>query len=143
MEKMEIIQYFQSALQENVALPVAAMLALVSLIKNSTATTWMELEKELRSGIAMLHNLSDLGGRTKISLGSGCDLFMKYVTRAFLLENTVSFSFFIISSSSLSTISSPTLNKTYSKFSFFFFLFIYSYFLIYFLFYFQLGFCNL
>jgi hypothetical protein len=27
---------------------------------------------------------SDLGGRTSISLGSGCDLFMKYVNRAFL-----------------------------------------------------------
>jgi translation initiation factor eIF-2B subunit alpha len=30
--------------------------------------------------------IQDLGGRTKISLGSGCDLFMKYVTRAFNME---------------------------------------------------------
>lgn len=30
----------------------------------------------------------DLGGRTTISLGSGCDLFMKYVTRSFTLEDT-------------------------------------------------------
>ncbi len=49
----------------------------------------MELEQELRSSVQLLKNcdLDYLGGRTKISLGSGCDLFMKYVTRTFNLEN--------------------------------------------------------
>lgn len=49
----------------------------------------MELELELRSAIALLKSAQDedLGGRTNISLTSGCDLFMKYVTRAFSMEN--------------------------------------------------------
>ena len=51
----------------------------------------MELEHELSSAISKLKNcsLEDLGGRTNISLGSGCDLFMKYVTRAFKMEYVV------------------------------------------------------
>jgi hypothetical protein len=51
----------------------------------------MQLEQELREAIATLKKLTPaaLGGRTIISLGSGCDLFMKYVSRAFL-EYTVS-----------------------------------------------------
>ena len=50
----------------------------------------MQLELELRTAITALKKLtpSALGGRTAISLGSGCDLFMKYVSRAFL-EYTV------------------------------------------------------
>ncbi len=52
----------------------------------------MQLEHELRSCITLLKNCGqeDLGGRTNISLGTGCDLFMKYVTRAFGLESAVS-----------------------------------------------------
>jgi translation initiation factor eIF-2B subunit alpha len=62
------------------------MKTLVSVIKKSEAATWMQLEKELRSAIRVLKECKSevLMGRTKISLGSGCDLFMKYVTRAFL-----------------------------------------------------------
>ena len=54
----------------------------------------MELESELRRAIQNLKLYSsdqDLGGRTSISLGSGCDLFMKYVTRTFTLEDMVDF----------------------------------------------------
>jgi hypothetical protein len=52
----------------------------------------MQLEHELRETILTLKRLrpSDLGGRTMLSLGSGCDLFMKYVSRAFL-EFSVSY----------------------------------------------------
>jgi translation initiation factor eIF-2B subunit alpha len=65
------------------------MNALVLSIKMSGATTWMELEDELRSAIVALKRCKheDLGGRTNLSLGSGCDLFMKYVTRSFNLES--------------------------------------------------------
>ena len=52
----------------------------------------MQLEFELRQAIETLKSCNsheDLGGRTNISLGSGCDLFMKYVTRAFNLEDMV------------------------------------------------------
>eukprot|EP00428_Durinskia_dybowskii_P066310 CAMPEP_0170383446 /NCGR_PEP_ID=MMETSP0117_2-20130122/15479_1 /TAXON_ID=400756 /ORGANISM="Durinskia baltica, Strain CSIRO CS-38" /LENGTH=336 /DNA_ID=CAMNT_0010639149 /DNA_START=144 /DNA_END=1154 /DNA_ORIENTATION=- len=70
------------------AVPVAAMNALVLKLKDSKANTWMHLEKELRLAIDGLKTCSedDLGGRSHISLGSGCELFMKYVTRAFNLE---------------------------------------------------------
>ena len=60
----------------------------VHLIEKSKSSTWMELEHELSKAINSLKScgLEDLGGRTNISLGSGCDLFMKFVTRAFKLE---------------------------------------------------------
>lgn len=48
----------------------------------------MELERELRQVIVSLKSCTqeDLGGRTTISLDSGCDLFMKHVTKAFNWE---------------------------------------------------------
>lgn len=83
----DILVLFRSLIsEEDVALPVAAMNALVLKMKKSKATTWMQLEQELRTSVSVLKNCNDLGGRTNISLGSGCDLFMKYVTRAFSLE---------------------------------------------------------
>mmetsp|Transcript_32476 Transcript_32476/g.54749 ORF Transcript_32476/g.54749 Transcript_32476/m.54749 type:complete len:370 (-) Transcript_32476:75-1184(-) len=85
----EIVSLFKDlVLSRNMAVPVAAMNALVLKIKESEASTWMQLEKELRTTIEGLKSCSqdDLGGRSHISLGSGCELFMKYVTRAFNLE---------------------------------------------------------
>ena len=81
--------YFKSLVEQNMAVPVAGMNALVFTIKQSSASTWMELESELRQSINTLKISSssdDLGGRTNISLGSGCELFMKYVARAFNME---------------------------------------------------------
>lgn len=86
----EIVDHFTTlVLTEDVAIPVAAMNALVLCIKKTIATTWMELEDELRSAITALKRCrhEDLGGRTNLSLDSGCDLFMKYVTRAFELDS--------------------------------------------------------
>jgi translation initiation factor eIF-2B subunit alpha len=82
----EIMFEFRDLIKKNVSIPVCAMKVLVTVIKKSESTTWMQLERELRDAIKVLKmcSSSDLGGRTKISLGSGCDLFMKYVTRAFL-----------------------------------------------------------
>ncbi len=84
----DAVKLFGDFLAANVAVPVAAMNTLVAAIKTSNATTWMQLEQELRATIADLKTCTqeDLGGRTNISLGSGCDLFMKYVTRAFNME---------------------------------------------------------
>jgi translation initiation factor eIF-2B subunit alpha len=84
----ETIASFKALVANDVAFPVAAMNALVLLIKRSKSQTWMELERELSDAINRLKSckLEDLGGRTNISLCSGCDLFMKYVTRAFNLE---------------------------------------------------------
>ena len=56
------------------------------LLPYSKSVTWMELEQELRGAISKLKSCPsiDLDGRTNISLNSGCELFLKYVTRAFL-----------------------------------------------------------
>lgn len=84
--KEEYLMEFKELVRKDVAVPVSAMKTLISVIKKSKGTTWMQLEQELRSVIILLKECSanDLLGRTKISLGSGCDLFMKYVTRSFL-----------------------------------------------------------
>ena len=71
--------------KQNVAVPVAAMHALVMTIADSEAQTWMELKMELDTTIARLQRCGhhNLGGRTNLSLKSGCALFMQHVMRAF------------------------------------------------------------
>jgi translation initiation factor eIF-2B subunit alpha len=46
----------------------------------------MNLEQDLRAAISYLKQCEPvfLGGRTSLSLASGCELFMKYVTRSFM-----------------------------------------------------------
>lgn len=46
----------------------------------------MNLELELSEAIGIIKNCEPeyLGGRTSLALASGCELFMKYVTRSFL-----------------------------------------------------------
>ena len=48
----------------------------------------MGLEQDLREAIHSLKSChsKELNGYTKISLGSGCDIFMKFVSRAFSME---------------------------------------------------------
>jgi len=66
------------------------MKSLTGVIKRSNATTWMNLNEELRNAIEILKNPEYFGnsdalrGRTSISLISGCELFMKYVTSSFM-----------------------------------------------------------
>jgi translation initiation factor eIF-2B subunit alpha len=71
-----------------VAIPVAATQALLDVIRRSTANTMMGLQMELEeaSHIMLTHaeTKSLLGGRSTIALASGCELFLKHVTRAFL-----------------------------------------------------------
>ena len=60
----EVVDAFTSlVLSHDVAVPVAAMHALVLSIERSDASTWMELEDELRSAIATLKRCKheDLG----------------------------------------------------------------------------------
>jgi translation initiation factor eIF-2B subunit alpha len=87
--------------KQTVAIPVAAIQALLDVIRRSEANTMMGLQMELQeaSNIMMTHAMrsdsaisasqensgtSLLGGRSIIPLASGCELFLKYVTRAFL-----------------------------------------------------------
>jgi translation initiation factor 2B subunit (eIF-2B alpha/beta/delta family) len=87
--------------KQTVAIPVAAIQALLDVIRRSEANTMMGLQMELQeaSNIMLSHamgtdstiseshensGISLLGGRSIIPLASGCELFLKYVTRAFL-----------------------------------------------------------
>ena len=92
VDKDNIVLLFKNlVLLNDMAIPVAAMNSLVLKLKLSKATTWMELELELNSLILELKNCTDdvLKERSRISITSGCDLFMKYVTRSFNLEFNV------------------------------------------------------
>lgn len=74
------------------ALPVAAMKTLLGVIRTTQAHTMMGLQDELRQAsnemlefaTSSTYSHSLLGGRSPIALQSGCELFMKYVTRTFL-----------------------------------------------------------
>ena len=73
------------------SVPVCAIKTLLGVVERSTATTMMELQDELRQArTAMIEEYTrqqkqqhDRGGGL-IALTSGCDLYMKYVTRTFL-----------------------------------------------------------
>mmetsp|Transcript_2448 Transcript_2448/g.3444 ORF Transcript_2448/g.3444 Transcript_2448/m.3444 type:complete len:407 (-) Transcript_2448:82-1302(-) len=74
-------------------LPVAAIKSLLGVIQRTNANTMMGLQAELRDAeqlmieFAMDEDLENgvlLGGRSHIALASGCELFMKYITRCFL-----------------------------------------------------------
>ena len=73
------------------ATPVAAIKALLGVVQRSKATTMMGLQQELEDAKAIMiaefeqqSSTSLARGRSLISLASGCDLFLKYVTRSFL-----------------------------------------------------------
>lgn len=82
---------FQSNLSLKVALPVAAIKSLLSVIQRTKSKTMMELHTELKNASTEMISFANdpinavlLGGRSHIALTSGCDLFLKYITRAFL-----------------------------------------------------------
>ena len=83
-EKESIIREFKSHLISDVAVPVSAMRCLISVIGRSSSITYNGLLQELEEAIACIRGIEveELGGRTNISLFSGCDIFMKYVTRS-------------------------------------------------------------
>ena len=64
------------------AVAVAAIQALTSVIANSKAATMMGLEIELSQAVEALRRCSP----TSISLSAGCALFMRYVTRTAALD---------------------------------------------------------
>lgn len=66
-----------------IAIPVAAVKALTGVIKRTASTTVMELEVQLRDAADQLKNI-DVGMRASVSLDSGTDLFLRYVTRCYL-----------------------------------------------------------
>jgi len=75
----------------HVALPVAAIKTLLGVIQRTQSETMMGLQMELKhASEEMIQFINDernyvlLGGRSHIAMASGCELFMKYITRCFL-----------------------------------------------------------
>ncbi|GKY93859.1 hypothetical protein MPSEU_000352800 [Mayamaea pseudoterrestris] len=67
------------------AVPVAAIKALLGVVQRSQAETMMGLQDELRHATTeILSNTSLRKRRSQIALQSGCELFLKYITRTFL-----------------------------------------------------------
>eukprot|EP00884_Botryococcus_braunii_P016301 jgi/Botrbrau1/3354/Bobra.0048s0048.1 len=80
-----LVKEFHDALARNpnMAVAVAAIRALTSVVKNSSAQTMMGLEKELKDAAASLESCNP----TAISLKAGCELFLRYTTRTSALES--------------------------------------------------------
>jgi translation initiation factor eIF-2B subunit alpha len=70
------------------AIPVAAIKALLGVVQRSTSETMMGLQVELKQAadlmVANFSSASASQGRSHIALQSGCELFLKYITRTFL-----------------------------------------------------------
>lgn len=81
----EVVSEFLELLGKNpdMAVAVAAIKALASVVRKSQAQTIMGLEKELSEAAQALTSCSV----TAISLKAGCELFMCYVTRTSFLES--------------------------------------------------------
>ncbi|KIY99635.1 Translation initiation factor eIF-2B subunit alpha [Monoraphidium neglectum] len=79
-----VVKEFADGLSRSpdMAVAVAAIRALTSVIKNSGAQTMMGLEKELKDAAAALQRCNP----TSISLKAGCELFLRYTTRTSALE---------------------------------------------------------
>lgn len=80
-----VVREFHEALarSSDMAVAVAAIHALTTVIRKSTATTMMGLERELKDAAHSLQRCNP----TAISLKTGCELFLRYTTRTSALEN--------------------------------------------------------
>lgn len=80
-----VVKEFHEALQRSpdIAVAVAAIKALTTVIRKSTSQTMMGLEKELKDAAASLQACNP----TAISLKAGCELFLRYTTRTSAIEN--------------------------------------------------------
>jgi translation initiation factor eIF-2B subunit alpha len=79
-----VVREFHEALarSSDMAVAVAAIQALTTVIRSSTATTMMGLERDLKDAAAALQRCNP----TAISLKAGCELFLRYTTRTSALE---------------------------------------------------------
>lgn len=79
-----VVREFHEAMarSSDMAVAVAAITALTSVIRSSKASTMMGLEKELKDAALSLQRCFP----TAISLKAGCELFLRYTTRTTALE---------------------------------------------------------
>merc|ERR1712137_1282934 len=76
-----LVKFREFVADPNVNASVAAVQALTEVLRHSKATTMMEVQRELKEASELLareHTLRSL------TISSGCELFMKFVTRTFL-----------------------------------------------------------
>ena len=80
-----VVREFHEALarSSDMAVAVAAIHSLTTVIRTSTASTMMGLERELKEAAASLQRCNP----TAISLKTGCELFLRYTTRTSAVEN--------------------------------------------------------
>lgn len=80
-----VVREFHEALarSSDLAVAVAAIQALTTVIRTSPATTMMGLERDLKQAAAELQRMNP----TAISLKAGCELFLCYTTRTSALES--------------------------------------------------------
>jgi translation initiation factor eIF-2B subunit alpha len=67
--------------QTATAVPVAAIKVLLGVVQRSQAETMMGLQDELRQASAQMQQQNE---HSPVALQSGCQLFLKYITRTFL-----------------------------------------------------------
>lgn len=79
-----VVREFHEALarSSDMAVAVAAIQSLTTVIRNSTATTMMGLERDLKRAATSLQRCNPM----IISLKAGCELFLRYTTRTSALE---------------------------------------------------------
>ncbi|CAJ0884370.1 15819_t:CDS:2, partial [Entrophospora sp. SA101] len=78
-EQFDIVMCYQKFLKDDpdVSMPIAAIEALVELIKHSKATTLSEFMESLKDASQLLKSTV----KNSISLSAGADLFLRFVTR--------------------------------------------------------------
>jgi translation initiation factor eIF-2B subunit alpha len=68
-----------------IAMPVAGIQALLGVVQRSRSETMMGLQDELKQAAELMMEYSRQHlSRSHIALASGCELFLKYITRTFL-----------------------------------------------------------
>jgi translation initiation factor eIF-2B subunit alpha len=70
--------------EDSISMPVAGVKVLIGVIRRSKAATVMGMERELRQTADALLNSVKLHSKSTIALSSGCELFLRYVTRCSL-----------------------------------------------------------
>ncbi|KTW27120.1 translation initiation factor eIF2B subunit alpha [Pneumocystis jirovecii RU7] len=78
--KFDIVERYETILEEdpNITMPIAAIQALVDLVRHTKANTLSEFTKILQEGSLILKS----SVANYISVSAGCDLFLRFVTRS-------------------------------------------------------------
>jgi len=70
--------------KSSTAVPIAAVQALLGVVQRSKSETMMGLQDELEQAYSLMKKNFYTAAPNQVGLFSGCEMFMKYVTRSFL-----------------------------------------------------------